>query len=220
MSIIGGKMEIKVFYFNVFRVCCYLAWDETKDCVLIDPGFSSENEFSRLKSFVEEKGLRVTGILLTHGHLDHTFGLPQAAVHFSAANVYAHPLEVERIKGPDPLGAYFGLAPSVYAGPLSEIGDGDSVGFGNSTLEVIHTPGHTAGGVCYFCRKEGILFSGDTLFAGSIGRTDLQGGDYDALRSSILDKLARLEGDVEVLPGHGPVTNLGYEMATNPFLEQ
>ena len=97
--------------------------------------------------------------------------------------------------------------------------EGDEIAFGNTKFSVIETPGHTFGGVCYYCKEEKLLVSGDTLFAGAIGRTDSQWGDYDKLIVAIMEKLMGLDGDVEVIPGHGPVTNIGYERTHNPFLQ-
>ena len=114
--------------------------------------------------------------------------------------------------------AQLGLAFKPYSGTLHDIADGDIISFGETDLKVIETPGHTQGGVCFLCEKEQVLFAGDTLFAGSIGRTDHPGGDYDQLIASIDRKLMSLDGDIKVLPGHGPATSIGYERATNPFL--
>ena len=114
--------------------------------------------------------------------------------------------------------AELGLSFKPFSGQLHDLSDGDVLTFGQSSLRVIATPGHTPGGVCFFCEEAGVLFSGDTLFAGSIGRTDTEGGDYDQLIGSIVRKILPHDGDVTVLPGHGPATSVGYERATNPFL--
>lgn len=112
-----------------------------------------------------------------------------------------------------------GLEFKPYTGALNDLSDGDVISFGHSSLEVIATPGHTQGGVCFLSRTDNVLFSGDTLFAGSIGRTDNPGGDYDRLIESIVTKLLPLDGDTTVLPGHGPATSIGYERVTNPFVQ-
>jgi glyoxylase-like metal-dependent hydrolase (beta-lactamase superfamily II) len=115
--------------------------------------------------------------------------------------------------------AQLGLTFKPFTGQFHDLSDGDILSFGHTSLKVIATPGHTQGGVCFLCEEAGILFSGDTLFAGSIGRTDNIGGDYDQLIDSIVRKILPLDGDINVLPGHGPATSVGYERATNPFLQ-
>lgn len=211
-------MNIKSFYFNELRECCYLVWDGTGECVVIDPGFGSENEFSRLKKFISENGLKPVKILLTHGHFDHVMGLEDAWRYWNVP-VFGSVLDSIQIEKAPEYCSMLGLKSTPFTGQLTDIKDGDLVKFGQTELEVIFTPGHTQGGVCYYCRAESVLFSGDTLFAGSIGRTDHIGGDYEQLISSISRKLMTLDSDVDVLPGHGPATNIGYERSTNPFLE-
>lgn len=211
-------MEVKSFYFNELRECCYLVWDDTGECVVIDPGFSSDNEFGRLRKFIGEKGLKPVGILLTHGHFDHVMGLEDAYRLWNVPVRYNALDQIQIEKAPEYCGM-LGMRSAPFTGPCTPLNDGDVVKFGYTELEVIATPGHTEGGVCFYNRKEAVLFSGDTLFAGSIGRTDHIGGDYDKLIDSIRTKLMVLDGEVAVLPGHGPATSIGYERATNPFLD-
>ena len=211
-------MKTKSFYFNELRECCYVAWDETGECVVIDPGFGSDNEFDRLKKYIATENLKPVKILLTHGHFDHILGL-EAAWRFWNVPVYFSRLDDIQIKGAPAYCSMLGLNTSPFTGEGIDVKDGDIIRFGNTELEAIATPGHTEGGICYFCRKDAVLFSGDTLFAGSIGRTDHIGGDYEKLMGSIVNKLMKLDGEVTVFPGHGPSTNIGYERSTNPFLE-
>lgn len=211
-------MEIKTFYFNPIRVCCYVAWDQTKDCVIIDPGCYGEREFLRLKGFVEEKQLHPVRILLTHGHFDHVFGLEDTARCWEL-DAWLHPADREQLACSAAWCAELGLDFKPFTGRFLDLADGQQLSFGHSSLRVIATPGHTQGGVCFFSEADSVLFSGDTLFAGSIGRTDRPGGDYDQLMESILQKLLPLDGDVTVLPGHGPATSIGCERASNPFLQ-
>lgn len=211
------KMEIKTFYFNPIRECCYVAWDATGECVFIDPGCHGEREFQRLKDFVAQRGLKPVKILLTHGHFDHLLGLEDVASAWHI-DAWLHPLDRGQMIQSIAWSEELGLPCKPFTGVLHDLADGDKITFGETTLEVIFTPGHTEGGVCFFCRADGVLFSGDTLFAGSIGRTDRPGGDYDRIIESISSKLMTLDGDVQVLPGHGPATSIGYERATNPFL--
>ena len=211
-------MEIKTFYFNPLRTCCFVVWDRTGECVFIDPGCNGEREVQRLADFVALKQLKPVKILLTHGHFDHILGL-EAVARTWAIDAWIHPDDREQMDRSGKWCSELGLDYTPFTGMLHDLADGDSVRFGETTLQVIATPGHTRGGVCFYAEKEGILFSGDTLFAGSIGRTDHPGGDYDRLIESIGTKLLPLDGEVKVLPGHGFATTVGYERATNPFLQ-
>ena len=211
-------MEIKTFYFNPLRECSYVAWDATGECVIIDPGCYGERELGRLTDFIGGNRLKPVKILLTHGHFDHILGLSGVAAAFPEAEVYVNPLEEGQMKRSVEWCANLGLAFTPYSGPRHDLADGDTVCFGETRLKVLSTPGHTEGGVCFYCEEDAVLFSGDTLFAGSIGRTDHIGGDYDQIIRSIVTKLMPLDGDVRVLPGHGPATSIGYERTTNPFI--
>ena len=214
----GIIMEIKTFYCNPLRECSYVAWDETKECVIIDPGFYGDRERQRLYHFVEERQLKPVKVLLTHGHFDHVLSLDEVARQYQIP-VLMHPADREQIVRSQEWCQSLGLVCTPFGGEFTDIADGDVIRFGNSSLEVIATPGHTQGGVCFYAQADSVLFSGDTLFAGSIGRSDHPGGDYDQLMESIARKLMPLDGDVHVLPGHGPATSIGYERVTNPFLQ-
>ena len=210
-------MEIKTFYFNPIRECCYVVWDESGECVFIDPGCNGEREFKRLRDFVAERGLKPVGILLTHGHFDHILGLEDVSQTWGL-DVWVSPDESGQIERTASWCRELGLDFKPFTGVRHDIADGDTITFGQSVLKVISTPGHTEGSVCYYNEKDAVLFSGDTLFAGSIGRTDHPGGDYDRIIASIKDKLMTLDGEVTVLPGHGTATSIGYERSTNPFI--
>ena len=210
-------LNIKVFYFNDLRECTYVVWDETNECVIIDPGCHSESEKGRLEKFIETNGLKPTMLLNTHGHFDHIMGNAFVAKRWniithihSGDNSY-----LERCAG---YGEMFGY--KIDEAPRNTIGlaDGQILKIGNSYLKVMHTPGHSRGGVCFYNEEDKIIFSGDSLFAGSIGRTDLPGGDYDQLMESLLDRLVKLGDEYKVYPGHGPETTIGDELSTNPFL--
>lgn len=210
-------MEIKTFYFNPIRTCCYVAWDETKECVIVDPGSNGGREFQRLVDFVNLTKLKPVKVLLTHGHFDHILGVADAAATWPL-EVCLNPADKPMFPKSYGWARELGLEVKPYEGPFTDVSDGDTVRFGNTELAVIGTPGHTQGGVCYHCEKDAVLFSGDTLFAGSIGRTDFDEGSLDQLLESIAKKLLPLDGDTTVLPGHGPATSIGYERSTNPFL--
>ena len=211
-------MEIKAFYFNPLRECCYLAWDATGECVVIDPGNYWEREEQRIVGFVEDRHLKPIRILLTHGHFDHILGLEGLARTWHV-DAWMHPGDRELMARSGEWCAQLGMAFQPFKGTVHDLADGDTVTFGESRLKVLATPGHTPGGVCFLSEEAQTLFTGDTLFAGSIGRTDHIGGDYDQLIESIHTKILPLDGDIAVLPGHGPASSVGYERATNPFLQ-
>ena len=173
-------MEIKTFYFNPIRTCCYVAWDETKECVIVDPGSNGPREFQRLVDFVQQQGLRPVKVLLTHGHFDHILGVADAAGTWPV-EVCLHPADRPLLPKSAEWGRELGMVVKPYDGPFTDLADGDVIRFGNTELTVLATPGHTRGGVCFHCAKDNVVFSGDTLFAGSIGRTDFEEGDLDQL---------------------------------------
>ena len=210
-------MELKVFYCNELRECCYIVWDETLECVIIDPGFNSQSEFDRIKKFISEKALRPVKILLTHGHFDHVFGLEDASKYWNIP-VYFNIEDIPQLEYGVKNAQYFGLTLKPFTGETINIKDGDKVTFGSSLFEVIGTPGHTPGGLCFYDRPGAQIFTGDTLFAGSIGRTDHLGGDLEQLLTGISRKLMTLDSDVKVYPGHGMPTDIGYERVTNPYI--
>lgn len=197
-----------------FGTNCYIvACPETKACAVIDPGVPDP----WIRRTLTDHGLKVETIILTHGHLDHIGGvgwvkeLTQAPVLIHAGD--APMLDNPRLNGSAAFGDHV-VAPA--ADRLLQ--GGDRIAVGKLTFEVIHTPGHTPGGICLYLREEGRVISGDTLFAGSIGRTDLPGGSFPTLISAIKERLLTLPGDTEVFPGHGPSTTIGDEQEYNPFL--
>lgn len=210
-------METKVFYFNPLRECCYLLWDESGEAALIDPGCCGEREFLRLKEFVDENALRPVKVLLTHGHFDHIFGLRRCYEAWKP-EVLIHPADIPQVEHADETADFLGLELQQPSCAFSKLSDGETVRFGTSALKVIATPGHTEGSVCFYDEKGGRLFCGDTLFQGGVGRTDLPGGDYNALITSLKERLAVLPNETEVFPGHGYSTTIGAEKASNPFM--
>ncbi len=211
-------IQAKCFYFNDFRECSTVLWDESGEGVIVDPGCNSDDEKNALCSFIDMKGIRPVKILLTHGHFDHVLGLTDCARKYNIP-VYMHPADKEILKIDDFFTRTYGFRMPVIDIETTDIADGDIITFGNTELEVIHTPGHTPGGVCYYDKADKLLLSGDTLFAGSIGRTDHPGGDYDMLMESINTRLMDMDGDVTVIPGHGPHTSIADERTGNPFLQ-
>lgn len=212
-------LTVKTFRFNFFEECSYLVFDEAGDCAIIDPGCISEEEFSRLYSFIHEKHLLLRAVLLTHAHFDHIYGVARILKDFENMPVYMSSEDKVILDNNSVIASSFGMpVPDVNFDTVN-IADSEEIIIGNMKFTVITTPGHTTGGVCFLNNENKILFSGDTLFAGSIGRTDNEWGDYDKLIVSIMEKLMGLDGDIDVYPGHGNATDISTERTGNPFLQ-
>lgn len=204
-------LMMKQFYTGPLYVNTYLVYDnETKDAFIVDPGGVSP----ALTSFIEMNKFKVNFIILTHGHADHIGGAEEYRDKFKAP-IYAHRDEQEMLASPEynSSRALFGKSISFMADKW--LSDGDKIPFAGKELKIMHTPGHSPGGICILVDKW--LFSGDTLFAGSVGRTDFPLCSHIALFDSIRDKLFVLDEDVEVYPGHEGSTTIGNEIRYNPF---
>lgn len=210
-------MKIKRFEFNMFPVNCYLLADETKEAVIIDAGCYYKEEQQRLKNFVAEQQLTVKHLLNTHLHADHLFGNAFAAREFGTAPEASRQDEF-LLSGIASFCKSFGFPLNEEPAPLGHyIADGEIIRFGNTELKAISVPGHSPGSLVYYCEKEHCMFSGDTLFKGSIGRADLEGGNFDDLRENIASRLFVLPDNTLVFPGHSNETSIGYEKMNNPF---
>ena len=205
------------FIFNAFQTRCSVIWDDEGFCAVADPGFESPQERESLIGFISSKGLKPVCILLTHGHFDHVLGAAELSATYGGLPIYMHPSDKVTLENNSYFCRFFG-APMPAAFETTDVTEGSEIKVGSLTFEVIETPGHTPGGVCYLERESKYMLSGDTLFAGAIGRTDHPGGDYDAIMKSILEKLVVLDGEIEVVPGHGPTSSIAEEGMTNPFL--
>ncbi|MCH5223376.1 MAG: MBL fold metallo-hydrolase [Muribaculaceae bacterium] len=212
-------MEIAIFQLSLFGINTYLLFDEDeKKCAVIDPGMSNPEEEKAIENFISEKGLTLTHIINTHLHIDHVAGVPFLKKKYGAP-VLAH-------KGDEFMGQrladqarMFGMNMNLDNIEISQyLEDGDIIKIGNGELEVISVPGHSKGSVALYDKKDGFLISGDALFQGSIGRTDLPGGNYSELITNINNRLLTLPDDTVVFPGHGPSTTIGREKRSNPFL--
>ena len=210
-------MTIAAFVFNMFQENTYLLYDETGECVIIDPGCFDKSEQNELIDYISSKNLKPVKLLNTHCHVDHIMGNSFIHEKFGLKPVL-HRGELQQLQAAEQYAGLFGV--SIAPSPLPDeyMDEGDKITFGKTELEVLFTPGHSPGEVCLFCRKDKILIAGDVLFQMSIGRTDLPGGDYNTLVTSIREKLFPLGDDVKVYPGHGPETNIGFEKLRNPFL--
>jgi hydroxyacylglutathione hydrolase len=212
-------IQIEKITFNPFQENTYLLYDETGECLIIDPGCLDVNEQQQLAATIMAKQLKPVKLIHTHLHLDHVFGSKFVATHWKLP-VLAHADDAFFLPITKDYALKFGVKlndnPPSLTGFLN---DGDDVTFGNSSVKVIHVPGHSPGGVCFYASNEKILVAGDALFAGSVGRTDLAMGDYDTLIDNIKAKLLTLPDDTMVYPGHGPSTTIGHERQSNGFLQ-
>ena len=210
-------MKIACLQFNPIQENTYVVWDDTKACIVIDAGNSNPREDAALDNFIAEHGLKPVMAVNTHGHFDHTLGVghlkERYGIPFALSGKDRFLLDNASASG-----SVFGV--KVGAMPPAEIDlDGTpEIRFGRTILRVIPTPGHTPGHVAFYEPQAKALFTGDTLFRESIGRTDLPGGDYSWIMRSILDSLLPLGEEVHVYPGHGPETTIGHETLYNPFI--
>lgn len=200
---------------TAFEQNCSILWCETtKECAFIDPGGDVDN----LMAAVEQRGLKPIGIFLTHGHLDHVGGTAALASHYRLPITGPHIADKYWIEALPAQAQRFGLPHSGTFEPECWLQHNDILRVGRHTLEVRHTPGHTPGHVVLFQPETAVVFVGDVLFRGSIGRTDFPGGNYAQLMQSIKGQLWTLGDDVTVVPGHGPNTTIGTERRDNPYI--
>ncbi|MBR7067175.1 MAG: MBL fold metallo-hydrolase [Bacteroidales bacterium] len=210
-------MQFKTLIFNAFQENTYLLYDGSGEAAIVDAGCATPRERERMQDVCAELCVRPTLLLNTHCHIDHLLGVAYLKHHYGA-QAAAHPDDAPLLRTLPAQAGLFGV-------PLDEVPQFDmdlkhqqTVRFGNTTLLVLHTPGHSPGGVCFLHQESGTLLSGDTLFQGSVGRTDLPGGDYGTLMQSIKQHLLTLPNATVVLPGHGPQTTIEYERNHNPFI--
>ena len=211
-------LKIAKLIFNPIQENTYILWDESGECIVVDAGNISAREDNRLVDFITEQGLKPVMAVNTHGHFDHLAGVEHLRrtfdVPFAMSSKDAFLLEAAPASA-----RMFGIGEIAAAAKIDvDLATLEELHFGNTTLKVIPTPGHTPGHVSLYNEEMGVVLTGDTLFRESIGRTDLPGGDYSWIMRSILDKLIVLGDEVKVYPGHGEETTIGHESLYNPFI--
>lgn len=212
-------MKVSRFVFNMFGVNTYVLWDPAShEAIIVDPGMTSQEERDALDDFLQRNGLRATQLVNTHMHLDHIFG-----------NTYVrdrHGLSVKAARADEFLGLTLNEQAARFHLPVKaedhgideELKDGDTLRLGDEEIKVLAVPGHSPGSIALYAPESGLVITGDALFAGSIGRTDLPGGDFGTLVGAIKRKLLTLPPETVVLPGHGGETTIGDELKNNPFV--
>ena len=209
-------MKIDRLILGDFQTNCYVArLDEAAaDCLIIDTGLDSGD----LLTFLRQHRLQPTAVILTHGHADHIAGLAALRQQYPGVRVYIHRLDVDLLADPQANLSAFAGTPFTAEPADIVLEDGDTVEEAGVVLKVLHTPGHTPGGICLYAEREGLVFAGDTLFADGVGRTDFPGGSMEQLVESIRTRLFTLPAETTVYPGHAMRTTIGHEKAHNPFL--
>lgn len=210
-------LQIKCFTFNPVQENTYIIFHSSGECAIIDPGCYYDAERELIAAFIKEKGLKPVLLLNTHCHLDHVFGNKFIAATYGL-ELHIHPMEQKMLEMAPASGLMYNLPFDSYSGPLKFIEPGDQLKIGGEALEILLTPGHSPGSVSFYSENSGFVISGDALFAGSIGRTDLPGGNHEQLIESIKSRLLTLPGETVVYSGHGPSTTVGKEQIENPFL--
>ena len=209
-------MVIQSFTFNPFMTNSYVCHD-AGEAVLIDASAHTQAEQEVVTRYIEKHGLTVRHLLLTHAHIDHIFGCAFFAEHY-AESWKVHRADLPFIDRAEDQAVAFGIAMDCPPPPEHFLEEGEAISFGQKELRILHTPGHSPGSVCFYDEHGGDVLSGDVLFQGSVGRTDLPQGSMPQLMRSISEKLLPLGDGTRVYPGHGPATTVGQERRTNPFL--
>lgn len=210
-------LSIEPLVFNSFQVNTYLVSNEKGDCLVIDPAFYSPEEISAFDKYISSRGLKIKGQLNTHCHVDHVLGVKHMQTAYNCP-LRAHNNESDLLNRAPLMGEVYGLKVESLSGIDQAIDDNESIALGEDNLRSILVPGHSPGSLSFYSREAGFVITGDALFQGSIGRTDLPGGDYDTLISSIRNRLLILPPETIVYPGHGDPSTVGEEAMNNPFL--
>ena len=209
-------MLVKSFTFNPFQENTYVLSDDTKNCVIVDPGCYNNQEQNELLEYIKRNNLTPQRLLNTHAHIDHVFGNRFVSDYFNL-DLELHDLDLPVLDAASYSAKQYGLDYTTSPLPKKSLKEGNQIKFGNTVLDILHIPGHAPGHVVFYNKAAKIIIGGDVLFRGSIGRTDLPGGNHQDLIKNIKSKLFTLEDDIVVYSGHGPSTTIGYERKTNPF---
>jgi hydroxyacylglutathione hydrolase len=211
-------ISVKAFTFNPVQENTYLLYNDRNQCCIIDPGCYFEEERNELTQFIQLQKLQPILLLNTHCHLDHIFG--NKYVHEKwGLELHIHEKEKQVLEFGPSSGQMYNLPFENYNGPLHFMVPGETIKIGDDELQILFTPGHSPGSVSFYAKDEKFVIGGDALFYGSIGRTDLPGGDFDTLANSIRQQLYTLPDEVKVYSGHGPLTTIGDEKKNNPFVK-
>jgi hydroxyacylglutathione hydrolase len=213
---LSHMLSVQAFVFNPFQENTYVLYDETKKCVVIDPGCYDKDEQNELIDFIQRESLTVTHLLNTHCHVDHVLGNYFVKEKFGV-KLYMHRKDEPVLKSVKVYASNYGFFQYQETTPDVFIEEGETITVGNHTLDILFVPGHAPGHIAFYSKQDKFVIGGDVLFYNSIGRTDLPGGNFDTLINSIHQKLFVLPDDVTVYPGHGPATTIGFEKKTNPF---
>ncbi|MBN1131503.1 MAG: MBL fold metallo-hydrolase [Bacteroidales bacterium] len=210
-------LQIETFILNPFQENSYLIWEtDFGEALLIDAGCYEKHEFEMVEHFLSEHELTLTGLANTHCHIDHILGVPYFRNSYNLP-FRAHKDESRLVQNAHLMGKIFGLNVQPFPELDSFIEPGDEIRVGTHIFQAIHVPGHSQGSLSFYCREAGIVLTGDALFRGSIGRTDLPGGNYDQLIHSIQNNLFVLPPETEVYPGHGESSTIAIELDSNPY---
>ncbi|ASK30538.1 MBL fold hydrolase [Chryseobacterium sp. T16E-39] len=210
-------LKIQAFVFNFASENTYILYNENKNAWLIDPGNMNEQETNLINNFIKDNELKIQKILLTHAHIDHVFGLQWAYDTFKLP-VNMHKDDQEVLDMLQMSGMRFGINVDPVKVEVEYINEGDELDFDGEKFKIYHVPGHSPGSIIFHNEKQKFMISGDVLFEGSIGRTDLYKGNYDQLINGIKTKLFVLDDETQVFSGHGNPTSIGFEKQYNPFL--
>lgn len=213
-------LKIKKFTCNMLQENCYVVSDDTQECVIVDCGAFYPEEREAIVGYIRENNLKPKHLIATHAHFDHNFGNNTIYKEFGLKpEVHANDSQLMSTLAQQAL-AVAGASIDYEMPPVGRfLHENDTIDFGTHSLRVIETPGHSPGGVFYYCEEENVAFSGDTLFNNSIGRTDFTGGSMFMLIQS-LRMISQLPDQTRILPGHGPETTIGYEVAHNPYIDR
>jgi glyoxylase-like metal-dependent hydrolase (beta-lactamase superfamily II) len=210
-------IQVKVFTFNALQENTIVLYDETKTCVIIDPGCYEKEEEEELANFIDNNQLTVVHLLNTHCHIDHILGNYFVKKKYNV-KLHLHRLDQPVLKAAKVYAPHYGIFQYQETEADEFLEEGQEISFGNHKLKILFVPGHAPGHVAFYNAKDKFVIGGDVLFYNSIGRTDLPGGSFETLVKSIRTQMYTLPDDVTVYPGHGPHTTIGFEKKTNPFV--